>query len=374
MSITRRAAVLTGPGQVTLREYPLEELAPPDAWIKVQMCGVCGTDVHVWNAEDPAPWSYPFVPGHEPVGVLARAGRDFPSVDEYGAPIKEGDRIVVQSYPCGRCYACRTLMMPFLCMGQAPWADRKPDMVGGFGDYIFAPGEAHYFRVPDNVPSSEAVLTEPFAIAISTVQRAMMPELQGKGGTLGPGTTVAVQGAGPIGILSAIAAKLAGATQVIVIGAPQARLDLCKDLGADTVINIEEIPDPQERLELVRDLTPHRMGPDAVIEAAGAPAAFVEGVEMVRRGGTLVEVGHFTDHGTVTVNPHLLCHKHINLLGMWVGPPANFGVALKMLSRHRDTIDFGRIVTHRFPLDQVEDAVAVARKHECMKAVIAFER
>ncbi|HIC89309.1 MAG TPA: hypothetical protein EYP04_07875, partial [Anaerolineae bacterium] len=332
--------------------------------------GVCGTDVHIWNAPDPSPWSYPFVPGHEVVGVLTHAGRQFPKVDEYGVPIREGDRIVVQAFTCGHCYACRTLMMPHLCIGTLPWANRMPKLVGGFGDYFFVPGEGPIFRVPDNVPTSEVVLVEPFNIAIGAIQRAMMPEVQGKGGTLGPGSTVVVQGAGTIGLLSAIAAKLAGATQVIVIGAPQARLDICQALGVDHVINIDTMPDPQERLVAVLDLTPHRMGPDTVIEAAGTPTAFAEGLEMVRRGGTLVELGHFIDKGTIPVNPHLLCYKHINLLGMWVGPPANFGVALKLLAAHRDHIDFGRIVTHRFQLDELETAVATARRYDSMKAVV----
>jgi 5-exo-hydroxycamphor dehydrogenase len=261
-------------------------------------------------------------------------------------------------------------MMPYLCIGTLPWADRMPNMVGGFGDYFFAPGEGPIFRVPDNLPTSEAVLVEPFNIAIGAVQRAMMPELPGKGRTLELGTTIVVQGAGTIGLLAAIAAKLAGATQVIVIGAPKARLDICKKLGVDHVIDIEEMPNPKERLETILDLTPHRMGPDAVIEAAGVPAAFAEGIEMVRRGGTFVEVGHFTERGTVEVSPYLLCYKHINLLGMWVGPPGNFGVALKLLSAHRDTIDFGQIVTHRFPLDKLEEAVTMSRNHECMKAVV----
>lgn len=370
MSITRRAAVLTGPGELIFREFPLEELAPTDAWMKIKICGVCGTDVHIWDASDPSPWSYPFVPGHEIVGTLTHVGKEFPRKDEYGVPIREGDRIVVQAFTCGTCYACRTLMMPNLCIGTPPWATRMPAMIGGFGDYFFVPGEGPIFRVPDNLPTSEAALVEPFNIAIGAVQRAMAPEVQGKGNTLGPGSTVVVQGAGTIGLLSAIAARLAGATQVIVIGAPQTRLEICTALGIDHVINIETMTDPRERLEAVHDLTPHRLGPDTVIEATGVPAAFVEGLEMVRRGGTLVEIGHFIDKGTIPVNPHLLCYKHINLLGMWVGPPANFGVALKLLATHREHIDFGRIITHRFQLDEVEAAVSTARRFDSMKAVV----
>lgn len=370
MTATRHAAVLTGPGQLEFREYPLEELAPTDAWLKIEMCGVCGTDVHIWNAEDPAPWTYPFVPGHEPVGVLTRVGPEFPKVDEYGTPIREGDRIVMQAWTCGQCYVCRTLMAPHLCIGRLPWADRAPAMVGGFGDYVYVPGEAHIFRVPDNVPTSEAVLVEPFHIAIGAIQRALMPGQPGRGEGLGPGSTVVVQGAGPIGLLSAITAKLSGATQVIVIGGPRARLDICTDLGVDAVIDIEQVTDPAARHEMVLDMTPHRLGPDVIVEASGVPAAFSEGIRMVRRGGTYVEVGHFTDHGTVPVNPYLLCYKNINLLGSWVGPPSNFGVALKLLAAHRDHIDFGRFVTHEFALDDLETAVATARQYESMKAVV----
>ena len=132
---------------------------------------------------------------------------------------------------------------------------------------------------------------------------------------------------------------------------------------------------PLERgiwLSDVKDLTPHGLGADIVIEAAGVAAAFGEGMEMARRGGALVEVGHFTDRGTVEINPFTVCFKHIDILGSWVTPAADFGTALRVLEANQDRFDFTKLITHRFSLEQTGEAVELARSQESMKPVIVL--
>ena len=367
----RRAAVVYAPEKWEIREYDLEPLQPTDAWMKVEMCGVCGTDVHIFHNEDPFPWAHPFVLGHEPVGVLAEVGPDFPKKDEYGNPLAEGDRIVFQSWTCGECYACRTLLVPNLCMGS-PRAHKRelPAMMGGFNEYVYVPEEAYIFRVPDRLPTEVAVLVEPMHIALGAVERALMPGAPQRGEGMGPGKVVAILGTGTIGLLAMIVAKTTGAYKVIMIGGPEYRLKLCREFGADHVISIDDVTDPEERIQMVRDLTPHGLGADVVIEAAGVAAAFKEGIEMARRGGALVEIGHFTDRGTVEINPFTVCFKHLDILGSWVTPPADFGTALRVLEANQDRFDFAKLITHRFSLEETGKAVELARSQQAMKPVV----
>jgi len=126
--------------------------------------------------------------------------------------------------------------------------------------------------------------------------------------------------------------------------------------------------DRPSRIEEVRRTTPHRLGADAVVEAAGVPEALVDGIEMCRAGGTLVEVGHYTDRGTIAINPLMLCRKDINLFGCWGYGPQHFGQALRVLRAHGSLL--GRLVTHTFPLDALVEALETARRQECMKAVV----
>lgn len=153
------------------------------------------------------------------------------------------------------------------------------------------------------------------------------------------------------------AAKEAGALRTIVVGAPRTRLELAKEYGADVALDIEEITDPGERVRLVRAETPGGYGADAVFECAGVPAAIPEGLEMLRRGGTFVEAGHYTDHGEVAINPfrHLV-HKQVTLVGAWGADVPHFVMGRGLIES--GAYPFADLVSHVLPLDRVADGVA----------------
>lgn len=151
---------------------------------------------------------------------------------------------------------------------------------------------------------------------------------------MGLGKTVVIQGSGPIGVLLTTVVSLSGAGKIIVIGAPDGRLSLCRQFGADEIVSIEKLRDPVERIAKVRELTPLGEGADVVFEAAGVPGAFTEGIGMLREKGTFVELGHFTDRGSEWVNPFVLCSKNINLFGVFGGMPPDFLFAKRILSRY----------------------------------------
>jgi L-iditol 2-dehydrogenase len=220
------------------------------------------------------------------------------------------------------------------------------------------------------MPDEVAILIDPLATSVQAVERAMQPGTPDRGQGFGPGKSVLVQGSGAIGLLAANVAKLAGASPVIVIGAPAGRLELCRQFGADYVIGIAEVADPSDRLRLVQDLTLHNLGPDVVLECAGLPAAFAEGLDLVRRGGCLVEVGHFTSQGKVAIDPYVICQKQLHLFGCWCYTYQSMLTGFRLLQANRTRYDYTRLVTHRFDLAHSQEAMETARRQECLKAAV----
>ncbi|MBM3263402.1 MAG: zinc-binding dehydrogenase [candidate division Zixibacteria bacterium] len=345
-----RAAILDKEkGRFVVGEAPVPDPRPGETLIRQAMCGVCGTDVHMFHGH--FPWTrFPLVLGHEIVGTIERLGEGVER-DATGEEVREGDLVaVVPGVQCGTCYFCAVVREPGLCLngrayGFRPYLDQQPHFQGGFSEYVLMSVPRSQFLKVRTTPDI-AVLLEPFTIGIHFADRA----------NLRIGSTVVIQGAGAIGIFSLAAAKEAGAHKTIVVGAPASRLELAKAFGADVTVNIEEIKDPQERIALVKAQTPGGHGADAVFECTGVPASIPEGVEMVRRGGVYVEGGHFTNAGDVVMNPfnHFVM-RHITLVGVWGSTIGHFVRGLPILESGR--YPFEHMVSHRLPLERVGEAI-----------------
>jgi L-iditol 2-dehydrogenase len=169
---------------------------------------------------------------------------------------------------------------------------------------------------------------------------------------------VVVQGAGAVGLLTLVAAKASGAGRLIMIGGPAGRLELARRLGADVVIDIGAVPDAAERTRLVLAETPRGEGADVVFECAGFLPAIPEGLGMVRRSGTFVEMGHFVDVGTLELNPNqLLMRKNLRLEAIWgYGGPDYFMRANTVLEKNE--FPFAELVNPILPLEQAADGFA----------------
>ncbi|MCA9877514.1 MAG: zinc-binding dehydrogenase, partial [Thermomicrobiales bacterium] len=162
--------------------------------------------------------------------------------------------------------------------------------------------------------------------------------------------------AGAIGILTLAAAKEAGALKTILIGAPRSRLELGKEFGADVTINIEEVPDPDERVRMVKDETLGGYGADVFFECSGVPAAIPEGLNMLRRGGIYVEPGHFTDHGEVAINPFRdIVNKQSIIVGVWGSSTPHFVFGRAIIESGK--YPFAELVSHKLPLERVSDGI-----------------
>ena len=322
MGRTARASVMTG-REFEIREYPVPEVEPGRVLVKQELGGICGTDLHNWQFQR---LGFDIILGHENVGTLAALGAGV-SEDAAGNPVRAGDRVVVS---------------PHLGVGFQP-ADRVPPLRGGFGQYLYLWDSRNVFLKTD-LPAAIAVLTEPSACAYHCVSRARIQL----------GDTVVIQGTGPIGLLAIAWARRAGAGRLIAVGGPAGRLEFAERLGADLVIDIDEVPDAEERKRIVRDSTPRRTGADVVCECAGFLAAIPEGLDYLRYGGTYVEFGHFVDTGTFECNPNqMLMRKNLRLEAAWGFEGSHFVRSLALLQQYAAL--FEEFVSHVIPLERVAD-------------------
>jgi len=367
-----RAVILDKPdGEFTIDESELPEPKEGEILVKQEICGVCGTDAHMYHGHLPST-NFPIVLGHEPVGIIAKLGRDV-KTDHAGEPVKEGDRIyIVPGLNCRKCYFCTVLFEPTLCVnstayGFRPYLDQPPHFQGGYAEYIYMNHPNSTF-LKMHVPPETAVLLEPLTVGIHQVDKAR----------LRVGDIAVIQGGGAIGLSTLAAAKETGAYKTIIIGAPKSRLDLAKEFGADLTINIEEVTDEKERIEMVKSETVGGYGVDVVFECTGFPNAIVEGIDMLRRGGTYVVAGHFTDVGNVSLNPFLhFTNKQINLVGVWGDDIGHFVRGKPILESGK--YPFEKMISHKLPLERVKDAIdAISTNYrlddkEVRKIVIATD-
>ena len=318
---TTGRAVLTSGQAFDVREYAVQDPAPNQILLRQELSGICGTDLHNWqNGIKPATFM-----GHEAVGVVAALGTDV-TTDVLGNPIKEGDRIVFHPRNGGMAYGF----------------DERP-FTGGFGDYLYLDAPMSCY-IRSTAPAKVGVLAEPFTVGVHAAMRANVQL----------GDTVIVQGSGAIGLMTLIAAKMCGAARLIVIGGPTARLDLAKRLGAHVTINIDEVPDVQERHDLVMGHTENNAGADVVFECAGFLPAFPEGLAYVKEDCTFVEVGHFVDTGTIEVNPHLhFLRTNLRLEGIYGSRHHHFVRAVAVMENQE--FPFEEMVSHVLPLERVQE-------------------
>lgn len=345
-----RAAIYHGPEQpFELREFPLPPVEPDAILVQVTMAGICGSDLHIWRGELPGRFHLPA--GHEMTGRVYKLGDNI-RTDSLGQPLREGDRIAyAYFYPCRRCYVCLRGELA-ACPNQTPAVQlgALPYFTGAFADYYYLRPGHWVYRVPDDVPDE---LAAPVNCALSQV----MFGLHKAGVRLGD--TVVLQGAGGLGLNAAAVAREMGAQKVIAIDGVAGRLDLARQFGVDDTININELASAEQRIAAVRDLTDGR-GADIVCDFVGFPAVIPEGIEMLRNGGTYLEVGTISTGASVTIEPARLVFPSKKIIGIYHYDPWTIPTALQFLQRTQARYPFSRIVSHKYPLAQIDQAFAEA--------------
>jgi D-arabinose 1-dehydrogenase-like Zn-dependent alcohol dehydrogenase len=362
---SRAAVVRDFKAPVCIEEVPVPQEVEPGAIVtKLHACSICGTDVHLWQGDLIIPVNLPVVLGHEMVGEIVAMGSGADR-DSIGQDLKVGDRITWTHTSCGRCYFCTVLREPTLCQYSKKYMyvsmEEFPHLLGGFSEYGYVMPEAGRVRVPDNVPGELASMA---SCAFRSVMQAF--DILGR---VDPNDTVVVQGAGPLGLLATAVAKVSGARKVVTIGAPDARLAIASEFGADEVISVETTS-AAERVDRVLALTNGR-GADTVMEFTGHPAAFVEGTDLARRGGSYVVVGQL-GQGEVSIKPSVVVAKQLRILGSFSGQAKAYWKALEFVSLHGKHIPFERMISGRYKLDEVNTALGRMKKLEEIKPVIMF--
>jgi len=369
---TARAVVMTDPGRVEERELEVPEPGPEEVLLRVELNGICGTDVHM--NEGGMDLQFPVVPGHEFAGTVEEVGEDV-ATDSGGTPVEAGDHAtVVPGISCGECWYCTNLpSRPLACEDRRVYgfrsAEDPPHGHGGMSEYVLVEADATFYRLPDGMSVEEGALVEPTSVATHALERAYEPGLPHTRESFGIGKTVAVQGAGPIGLLACAAADHAGAGQVIALDVIDERLSLAREFGATDAVDVGDHDDEDAFVDALKERTPGGVGPDVVVEAVGHPDAVRQGLRLARNAGTFVEVGHYADAGTTEINPTDVVQKELDIYGSLAYPPNQFETAISMLSRAGD-VPFTDLFNFDAGFDRAADAYEAQAAGEAYRATV----
>jgi len=333
-----RAAVFEGNGVLNIKEVETPQIRKPDDVIlEVEMCSICGTDVHIMSV----PPGYVAAPGtilgHELVGKVAATGDGVKS-------LKVGDRVVTNPNDyCGVCAYCQR-NLPNLCENIIPMGIGAD---GGFADLVRV-SEKVAHRIADDLPPEIAAFAEPRACAVHAAGRI----------PLNPSDSVLVFGAGPIGLLFVQIMKIRGAKPIIASEPVALRREYAAKCGADHVVD----PAHEDLTGFVMKKT--RIGVDCAVDVVGSQ--IWEGVKAVRKGGIVLLFG-FNAKAKPAVEQHQITNREVSVLGTWLANDS-FPKAVKILES--GALNLRPLITHTLPLDKTRDAIEILRRGEGVKIMI----
>ena len=358
-----RSMVLEGPRKMSFWEFELPQIGPDDGLLKVEMAGVCGSDVGIYNGKvGRAPRPYPIIMGHEIVGHIEEIGET--AAKRRG--FKVGDRVIIESaFGCGQCFPCVTgnygQCDSLLSYGSMISCKEPPHLWGAYGEYVYISPRAMVHRVAETLPPEAAVL-------ISAVLGNAIRWLRMIGG-VSIGNTVAIEGPGPQGLAGVIVAKESGAKMIIVTGLTRdrKRFDLAKEFGATHCINVEK----EDPVEAVKDVTGGKMA-DVVMDVTGRSQGGIKALDLVGKGGTVIVPGLYGGNTEIPLVLDKLVFKEVRLQGVYSHNIRSVIPAIALAESRTYSIE--KMVTHRFPLKEAERAVRLVggeiENGEIIKAVI----
>jgi 2-desacetyl-2-hydroxyethyl bacteriochlorophyllide A dehydrogenase len=317
-----------------LEQRPLPPPGPRDVLVEVVGCGICATDLHLLDGSI-ALYAPPRVLGHEVGGIVRAIGAEVTHV-------QPGDAVALDtSVACTTCFYCRE-NLPFMC--------RSRTSVGaGFSEYNVVPASV-VFPLPEGVSAETGALAEPLSCAMHAVDR----------GELRPTDTAAIIGAGALGLLVLVVAKLRGATKVVVSDPEPARRELAQHFGASRVVD----PFQEDLVAVARDMT-HGRGVDCAFEAVGAQATLEQALELPRPGGTLVQVSVPPTSARLTLKPYELFSRELTIRGSYIRT-TEFHRAVELLA----VLDLSALISRRFALRDIHRAVEAARSREGVRVLV----
>lgn len=357
-----RLALMTEPGQLAMADYTVPHPEHDAVVLEIVRANVCGSELHIWNGHHPVKKRGGL--GHEMIGRVHALG-DAVSTDYAGQPLSVGDRVVVTYFQtCQRCRRCRG-GQPNLCDNAYEFFGKQPEewphFHAAFATHYYVHPHQHFYKVPDAIDDAIAAGAN---CALSQVMFGI-DQIE-----LSYGESVLIQGAGGLGLNAAAVAAERGA-RVIVVDGVASRLEQAKMFGAADVIDISAVTDPADRLAAVHDILGGE-GPDVGIEVTGVPAAFAEGLDVVRRGGRYLVMGNLSPGRTVDFDPGYVTRKALTIKHVDRYEARYLSKALEFLSRHQERYPFDKLVDAEFGLDDVKAALDASAQRTVTRAAITI--
>ena len=347
---TARVAMLTGLEHYDVKEFPIPEVGDDDMLVKVEGCGICGTDAHEFK-KDPF-GLIPVALGHEGTGEIVKMGKNVKK-DSAGKDLKVGDKVVTcmifKDNPDITMYDLNRQNV-----GGADVYGLLPDddihLNGWFSDYIFIRGGSTVFNVSD-LDLYSRILIEPCAVLIHAVERAKST------GILRFNSRVAVQGCGPIGLICIAILRTMGINKIVAVDGEDKRLAFAREMGASDTVNFKEHKGIEALAGAVQSACDGHLA-DFAFQCTGSPAGHSNIYKFIRNGGGLCELGFFINGGDAVINPHFdICSKEITTVGSWVYTLRDYATTFEFLkSAKKIGIPMEKLITHTFPLEQINEA------------------
>ncbi len=364
---TAKVAMLTGLEKIEIKEYPMPEVGDDDVLVKVEGCGVCGTDAHEYKRD---PFGLiPVALGHEGTGEIVKMGKNV-TKDSAGKPLAVGDKVVTcmifKDNPDITMYDLNKQNV-----GGADVYGLLPDddvhLNGWFSDYILVRGGSTIFNVSD-LDLDSRILIEPCAVLIHAVERAKTT------GILRFNSRVVVQGCGPIGLICIAVLRTMGIENIVAVDGEAKRLAFAKEMGATQSVNFKDHKGIEALAEAVKDAFGGYYA-DFAFQCTGSPVAHANIYKFIRNGGGLCELGFFINGGDATINPHFdICSKEITTVGSWVYTLRDYATTFDFLKRAKGIgLPIEKLITHKYPLEAINDAFVTNLKMEGLKIAIVNE-
>ncbi len=333
-----KAVQFVKPHVLQVIDKPLRTLRENEVLVKVEACGICGTDVHI--VEGTSRSTPPVVLGHEYAGVVEEAGSLVHGV-------QVGQRVAVDpNISCGTCYFCSRGQV-HLCSNLRALG---VDIDGGMAQFCIVP-QSQIYTLPSEMTPEISAFVEPVSCAIHGIDLAKIRI----------GDSIVILGGGTIGLIMLQLTRRAGASRIIVVEQLEHKRALATQLGADAVINPEESDLATEVLDLTR------VGADVVIECAGSIQTARAAIGLARRGGLVEFFGVCPVHTSFPLVPHEVYFRELTIVGSYVNPHT-FARAIDVLRSGSVRVDLFQIDT--FPLDSVHEALAILREGKTIKSVL----
>lgn len=340
-----KAVVYYTPDNMIIEDMPTPRIGAHEILVNMKACGVCGSDLMEWYLKTRAP----LVLGHEPAGIVAKTGNRVQGFEV-------GDRVFAHHHvACLTCYYCRhgayTLCEQFAQTHLEP---------GGFAEYFKVPApnlQKDTLKLPHELSFEEATLIEPVGCCLRALSKCHIRVSD----------SAVVLGAGPSGIIIGMLLRVFGASQVIAVDFIDYRLKAANRLGVDLTVN----PETESLIDAVKEATDGR-GADTVIVTAPSINAYLMGVQLCRKGGTLCVFAPTQPEEFMRLSPNRLFFSELKLVSSYSTSHIETRAALKLIQTRK--IDVRKLITHRFPLDKTAEAFdKAARDKECVKVVVVNE-